>query len=211
MIRALFWAVLLPATALILAIVSVAGAHSQAPCSLARPGGAPGSGCQHLQGSAPPPEGTVPEMRPVLQARPGTPPPGKGCPSWEGAVPRASRARGSRARDFTPSRKRGLPWRAAPAPLPDACRQHVDRINQALAAKRRRPGAVPRLPVPPCPDPQCHRRRPQDADGFRRYAAHQLADLAARIHWGHLSGAFRSGVLLIPGGDWRPDAEGGEA
>ena len=88
--------------------------------------------------------------------------------------------------------------------LPDACRRHVDRINQALAAEdfdqafylafqyfRARMKHIQ------------GRRREQDADEFRRHAVHWLADLAGQAHDHKPTGEHRL-TSLIPGGDWRP-------
>ncbi len=89
--------------------------------------------------------------------------------------------------------------------LPGACRQHVDRINQALAAGgcdeafylayqyfRARVRHIQ------------GKRRTQDADGFRLQGAHLLAGIAGEIHRSHPADEYRSGLLLVPGGDWQP-------
>ena len=92
--------------------------------------------------------------------------------------------------------------------LPGACRQHVDLINQALAAGdderafylayqyfRARIQHLRKSK---------DKTRQQDADGFRRQAAYWLAALASDAHHSYPADEFRFSSPLIPGGDWRP-------
>jgi hypothetical protein len=90
------------------------------------------------------------------------------------------------------------------ATLPDACRLHVDRINQALAAGEYDQAFYLAYQYFRARVQNCHKRRPQDADGFRRQAAYSLAVLANGIHRGHPLDEFRFSALMIPGGDWEP-------
>lgn len=85
--------------------------------------------------------------------------------------------------------------------LPDACREHVDKINKALAAGDADQAFYLAYQYFRARARNCQQRRPQDADGFRRYAAYWLADLAGQVHRGHPAGEFRSGAPLIPGGN----------
>lgn len=86
--------------------------------------------------------------------------------------------------------------------LPDACREHVDKINEAFAAGD--------------PDQALYlawqyfrarrkrirgKRRQQDADGFSCQAAHYLAGLAGQMHDHTPLDEFRSAVKPVPGGN----------
>jgi hypothetical protein len=89
--------------------------------------------------------------------------------------------------------------------LPDACREHVDKINQALAAGD--PDRAFYLAYQYFRARRKHirgKRRQQDADGFSRQAAHLLAGFAGEMHRGRPADEFRLASPLIPGGDWRP-------
>ena len=88
--------------------------------------------------------------------------------------------------------------------LPDACRQHVDHINQALAKGDYEQAFYLAYQYFRARVQNCHKRRPEDADGFRRQAAYRLAELASQIHGGHPLDEFRFSAPLIPGGDWEP-------
>lgn len=88
--------------------------------------------------------------------------------------------------------------------LPDACRKHVDLINRALAAGDDGRAFYLAYQYFRARAQHCHRRRPADADGFRRQAAHLLAGLAGQVHDHKPGDEFRSASPLIPGGDWRP-------
>ena len=90
-------------------------------------------------------------------------------------------------------------------PLPDACRQHVDRINQALTAEEFDRAFYLAFQYFRARAQNCHKRRPDDADGFRRQAACELAALAGQMHHGHPHDEFRFVNPLIPGGDWKPE------
>lgn len=90
------------------------------------------------------------------------------------------------------------------ATLPDACRDHVDRINQALAAGDDDRAFYLAYQYFRARVQRCHRNRPADADGFRRQAARLLADLAGQVHDHKPADEFRAASPLIPGGDWRP-------
>jgi len=92
--------------------------------------------------------------------------------------------------------------------LPGACRQHVDLINQALAAGDDEQALYLayqyfRARVKHLLGSKDKTRR-QDADGFRRQAARRLADLAGEMHRSYPGDEFRFGSPPIPGGDWRP-------
>lgn len=89
--------------------------------------------------------------------------------------------------------------------LPDACRQHVDRINQALAAEDFDRAFYLAYQYFRARVQNCHKRRPLDADGFRRQAAYWLADLAGKAHRDHPHDEFRFANPLVPGGDWKPE------
>jgi hypothetical protein len=85
--------------------------------------------------------------------------------------------------------------------LPDACREHVDKINKALADDNADQAFYLAYQYFRARVRNCQQRRPQDADGFRRYAAHWLAALAGEVHGHHPADEFRFGVPLIPGGN----------
>ena len=89
--------------------------------------------------------------------------------------------------------------------LPKACREHVDLINQALAAAdderafylayqyfRARVRHVQ------------GRGREQDAGAFRRRGAAMLAELAGQVHDHDPGDEYRFPSPLVPGGNWRP-------
>jgi hypothetical protein len=89
--------------------------------------------------------------------------------------------------------------------LPGACREHVDLINQALAAGNDEQAFYLAFQYFRARAKHIQaRRREQDADGFRRYAAHWLASLAGQIHDHKPDDDYRFASPLIPGGDWRP-------
>ena len=89
--------------------------------------------------------------------------------------------------------------------LPGACRQHVDNINQALAAGEYEQAFYLAYQYFRAQVKHIQgRRREQDADGFRRQAAYQLAILASQARSYHPADEFRVSVPLVPGGDWRP-------
>ena len=88
--------------------------------------------------------------------------------------------------------------------LPDRCRQHVDKINQALAAGDFGQAFYLAYQYFRGEVSKCHDRRPLDADGFRRHAACILAGVANEIHRRHPDDEFRFSVPLVPGGDWEP-------
>lgn len=92
--------------------------------------------------------------------------------------------------------------------LPEACRKHVDLINQALAAGDDEQAFY--LAYQYFRARVQHLRkskdktRQRDADGFRRQGAQRLADLAGEIHRSYPLDEFRFNSPLLPGGDWRP-------
>jgi hypothetical protein len=92
--------------------------------------------------------------------------------------------------------------------LPDVSREHVDRINQALAAGDDAQAFYLayeyfRARVKKLGESKDKKRR-LDADGFRRQGAYLLAGLAGETALSRPADEFRSGSPLIPGGDWRP-------
>jgi hypothetical protein len=89
------------------------------------------------------------------------------------------------------------------ATLPDACRDHIDKINKALAAGDDDRAFYLTYQYFRARVQACHKRRPADADGFRRQAASYLADLAGQVHNHKPLEEFRV-TSLISGGDWRP-------
>lgn len=91
----------------------------------------------------------------------------------------------------------------APA-LPKACREHVDAINQQLAAGNHEQAFYLAFQYFRARVKHIQgRRREQDADAFRRHAVHMLAELAGQVHDHAPRDDYRP-VTLLPGGDWRP-------
>ena len=93
---------------------------------------------------------------------------------------------------------------ASTVTLPDACRDHLDRINQALAAGDCDRAFYLAYQYFRARIQKCHRNRPADADKFRRYATHMLAELAGQVHDHKPGDDHRFTSPLIAGGDWRP-------
>jgi hypothetical protein len=77
----------------------------------------------------------------------------------------------------------------------------VDRINQELQAGNDDQAFYLAFQYFRARAASCHKRRPGDADGFRRQGAHLLAGLAGEIHSSHPRAEFQT---LIPGGEWTP-------
>lgn len=88
--------------------------------------------------------------------------------------------------------------------LPDICREWVDRINQALAAEDFDQALYLSFQYFRARARNCHKRRPLDADGFKRQAVERLADIASQMHRGHPVDEFRFVNPMVPGGDWQP-------
>jgi len=89
--------------------------------------------------------------------------------------------------------------------LPAACRGHLDEINKALGAGDDETAFYLAYQYFRAQVKYIQgRRRTQDADGFRRQAAHLLALLAGEVRSCHPADEFRFSSPLIPGGDWRP-------
>ena len=88
--------------------------------------------------------------------------------------------------------------------LPNACRQHVDGINEALAAGD--PDRALYLAWQYFRARRTHirgKRRQQDADGFSCQAAHYLAGLAGQMHDHAPLDDYRSATKPVPGGNVR--------
>lgn len=87
-------------------------------------------------------------------------------------------------------------------PLPDACREHVDGINEALAAGDDARAFYLAYQYFRARVQHARKRsRSQDADGWCRQAAHLLAGLAGDVHRDHPADQFRYNRPLIPGGN----------
>lgn len=89
--------------------------------------------------------------------------------------------------------------------LPDTCREWVDRINQALAAEDFDQALYLAFQYFRARAANCHKRRPQDADGFKRQAVERLTSIASQMHYGHPVDNFRFANPMVPGGDWQPE------
>jgi hypothetical protein len=88
--------------------------------------------------------------------------------------------------------------------LPDICREWVDRINRALAAGDFDRALYLSFQYFRARAANCHKRRPQDADGFKRQAVERLTHIAGQMHRGHPVDDFRFANPMVPGGDWQP-------
>lgn len=88
--------------------------------------------------------------------------------------------------------------------LPGACREHVDKINQALAAGNEEAAFYLAFQYFRARVRHIQARgREQHAGVFRRHAAHMLAELAGQVH-DHTPSDDPRYALPVPGGDWRP-------
>lgn len=89
--------------------------------------------------------------------------------------------------------------------LPAACREHVDKINQALAAGHDEEAFYLAFQYFRARVRHIQARgRDQHANVFRRQGAQLLAELAGQVHDHTPSDESRFSSPLIPGGDWRP-------
>jgi hypothetical protein len=90
--------------------------------------------------------------------------------------------------------------------LPDACRQHVDRINQALDAEDFDQALYLAFQYFRARARNCAKRRPDDAAGFKRQAVERLTAIASQMHRDHPVDDFRFANPMVPGGDWQPQS-----
>ena len=98
----------------------------------------------------------------------------------------------------------GVVMRADTRTLRDACRQHVNRINQALAAEDFDQALYLAFQYFRAQARNCGKRRPEDAAGFKRQAVERLTKIASEMHYGHPLDDFRFANPTVPGGDWQP-------
>lgn len=88
--------------------------------------------------------------------------------------------------------------------LPKACREHIDLINQQIAAGNHEQAFYLAFQYFRARVKHIQgRRRQEDADAFRRGATRLLAELAGQVHDHAPRDDYRD-TSLIPGGDWRP-------
>jgi len=88
--------------------------------------------------------------------------------------------------------------------LPKACREHVDLINQALAAGKDEEAFYLAFQYFRARVRHIQGRgRESDAQGFRRQGARLLADLAGQVHDYKPGDEYRFASPPVPGGDWQ--------
>jgi hypothetical protein len=89
--------------------------------------------------------------------------------------------------------------------LPKACREHIDLINKALAAGKDEEAFYLAYQYFRARVRHIQARgRENDARGFRRRAARQLADLAGQVHDFKPGDEYMFTSQPVPGGDWQP-------